>query len=112
MAKQEYEEKYTHPELRERIKEEIKASDKGGKEGQWSARKSQLLTQEYEKQGGALFQAVSGQQFSDQPNYAPQSGGRSKYATTGAWSLSGYFTSTANAADSSCRSSLWISEPL
>lgn len=43
---------YTKPELRERIKEEIKASDKGGKKGQWSARKSQLLTQEYEKQGG------------------------------------------------------------
>ena len=39
MAKQDYEEKYTHPELRERIKEEIKASSKGGKEGQWSARK-------------------------------------------------------------------------
>ena len=52
MAKQNYEEQYTHPELREKIKEEIKASDKGGKEGQWSARKSQLLTQEYEKQGG------------------------------------------------------------
>ena len=52
MAKQDYEEKYTHPELREQIKEEIKASDKGGKVGQWSARKSQLLTQEYEKRGG------------------------------------------------------------
>src|SRR5215210_7394261 len=52
MAKQNYEEKYTHPELRERIKEEIKASDKGGEKGQWSARKSQLLTREYEKQGG------------------------------------------------------------
>ena len=52
MANQDYEEKYTHPELREEIKEEIKASDKGGKEGQWSARKSQLLTQEYEKRGG------------------------------------------------------------
>lgn len=52
MAKQDYEKQYTHPELREKIKEEIKASDKGGKEGQWSARKSQLLTQEYEKQGG------------------------------------------------------------
>jgi hypothetical protein len=52
VAKQGYEEKYTRPELRKRIKEEIKASDKGGKEGQWSARKSQLLTQEYEKQGG------------------------------------------------------------
>lgn len=52
MAKQDYEEKYTHPDLREKIKEEIKASDKGGDPGQWSARKSQLLTQEYEKQGG------------------------------------------------------------
>jgi hypothetical protein len=28
------------------------SSDKGGKEGQWSARKSQLLTQEYEQRGG------------------------------------------------------------
>ena len=36
--------KYTDPELREQIKEEIKGSDKGGKKGQWSARKSQLLT--------------------------------------------------------------------
>jgi hypothetical protein len=45
-------EKYTDPELREQIKEEIKESDKGGKKGQWSARKSQLLTREYEKRGG------------------------------------------------------------
>ena len=52
MAKQDYEEKYTDPDLREKIKEEIKASDKGGKPGQWSARKSQLLTKEYEKRGG------------------------------------------------------------
>jgi hypothetical protein len=52
MVRQDYKEKYTHPELREEIKEEIKASDRGGKEGQWSARKSQLLTQEYEKRGG------------------------------------------------------------
>jgi hypothetical protein len=52
MAKTSNEDKYTDPELRERIKEEIKASDKGGNKGQWSARKSQLLTQEYEKRGG------------------------------------------------------------
>ena len=52
MAKKSKEEKYTDPELRERIKVEIKTSDRGGKEGQWSARKSQLLTQEYEKRGG------------------------------------------------------------
>jgi hypothetical protein len=52
MAKRSEGEKYTDPELRERIKEEIKESDKGGKKGQWSARKSQLLTQAYEKRGG------------------------------------------------------------
>lgn len=43
---------YTDPDLRERLKEEIKAGDKGGKPGQWSARKSQLLAREYEKAGG------------------------------------------------------------
>jgi hypothetical protein len=43
---------YTDPALRERLKEEIKAGDKGGKPGQWSARKSQLLAHEYEKAGG------------------------------------------------------------
>ena len=30
VAKQQYEEKYTDPGLREKIKEDIKASDKGG----------------------------------------------------------------------------------
>jgi hypothetical protein len=52
MANRSDREKYTDPELREQIKEEIKESDKGGNKGQWSARKSQLLTQEYEKRGG------------------------------------------------------------
>jgi hypothetical protein len=52
MASKKYEEKYTKPELREEIKEDLKKSSKGGKKGQWSARKSQMLVQEYEKQGG------------------------------------------------------------
>lgn len=43
---------YTKPELRERLKNEIKAGEKGGRAGQWSARKAQLLTSEYEKHGG------------------------------------------------------------
>lgn len=51
MAKNEAD-KYTHLRLREKIKEEIKASDKGGEPGQWSARKAQLLTQEYERRSG------------------------------------------------------------
>jgi len=45
-------EKYTDPELRERLKEEIQAGDRGGRPGQWSARKAQLLAREYEKAGG------------------------------------------------------------
>lgn len=47
-----YEDDYTEPELRARLKEEIKAGERGGRAGQWSARKSQLLTAEYEKAGG------------------------------------------------------------
>ncbi len=52
MASDDYEEKYTKPDLRRELKEDIKQSDKGGEPGQWSARKSQLLVQEYEKRGG------------------------------------------------------------
>ena len=43
---------YTDPALRHRLKDKIQAGDKGGKPGQWSARKSQLLVTEYEKEGG------------------------------------------------------------
>jgi hypothetical protein len=43
---------YTKPEARERIKNRIMAGSKGGKPGQWSARKAQLLSQAYEKTGG------------------------------------------------------------
>ena len=31
--------KYSDPKLRDEVKEELKQSDKGGKPGQWSARK-------------------------------------------------------------------------
>lgn len=43
---------YTKPELRERLKQQIMASGKGGDPGEWSARKAQLLASEYEKKGG------------------------------------------------------------
>ncbi|WP_369133870.1 hypothetical protein [Modestobacter sp. I12A-02662] len=49
---EDYEDDYTDPELRARLEEQIKAGDRGGRPGQWSARKSQLLTREYEAQGG------------------------------------------------------------
>ncbi len=56
MSLDHYDEKYTKPDLRRDIKAEIKQSDQGGKPGQWSARKSQRLVQEYEKRGGAYKQ--------------------------------------------------------
>ncbi|MCC3156065.1 hypothetical protein LJ737_02395 [Hymenobacter sp. 15J16-1T3B] len=43
---------YTQPELRERLKDDIMAGDRGGAPGQWSARKAQLLAQEYRQAGG------------------------------------------------------------
>ena len=43
---------YTDPDLRAKLKDEIMKGDKGGKPGQWSARKSQLLAHEYEAKGG------------------------------------------------------------
>ena len=43
---------YTHPDLRERLKRKIMAGDRGGRHGEWSARKAQLLAAEYEKAGG------------------------------------------------------------
>jgi allophanate hydrolase subunit 2 len=43
---------YTKPKLREYLKDLIMDGDKGGKPGQWSARKAQLLAKEYEKAGG------------------------------------------------------------
>ncbi len=43
---------YTKPQLRERLKDKIMSGSKGGKPGQWSARKAQLLSQEYEEAGG------------------------------------------------------------
>jgi uncharacterized protein DUF6321/uncharacterized protein DUF5872 len=51
-ARKSPEEVYTDPALRDRLKAEIMAGDKGGKPGQWSARKSQLLASEYKKAGG------------------------------------------------------------
>jgi hypothetical protein len=43
---------YTKPSLRKRLFEQIKAGGKGGKPGQWSARKAQMLAQQYKKAGG------------------------------------------------------------
>ena len=43
---------YTKPGMRKRMFESIKASSKGGKPGQWSARKAQMLAKRYKAGGG------------------------------------------------------------
>jgi hypothetical protein len=43
---------YTKPAMRKRLFNEIKAGGKGGKPGQWSARKAQLLASRYKAAGG------------------------------------------------------------
>jgi hypothetical protein len=43
---------YTKPTMRKQLFNKIKAGSKGGRPGQWSARKAQLLANEYKKAGG------------------------------------------------------------
>jgi hypothetical protein len=98
---EDYERDYTDPELRERLKEEIKAGDRGGRPGQWSARKSQLLTHEYEAQGGGYrhegertesqrhLQEWTAQDWhtADGDDRARGSGGTRRYLPDAAWEL-------------------------
>ena len=43
---------YTKPAMRKRLFSKITAGSKGGKAGQWSARKAQMLAKEYKAKGG------------------------------------------------------------
>ena len=43
---------YTKPTMRKRLFNQIKAGSKGGKPGQWSARKAQMLAKRYKEKGG------------------------------------------------------------
>ena len=43
---------YTKPAMRKRIFNEVKAGSKGGKPGQWSARKAQMVARRYKAAGG------------------------------------------------------------
>jgi hypothetical protein len=49
----------TDPKLWEKVKTDVSKGDKGGKPGQWSARKAQMATQEYKKEGGGYKGAKS-----------------------------------------------------
>ena len=43
---------YTKPAMRKTLFNKIKAGSKGGKPGQWSARKAQMLAKQYKEKGG------------------------------------------------------------
>ena len=43
---------YTQPAMCKQLFNKIKAGSKGGKPGQWSARKAQMLAKEYKTKGG------------------------------------------------------------
>ena len=45
---------YTKPALRKRIVASVKAGSKGGKSGQWSARKAQIANAKYKNAGGGF----------------------------------------------------------
>jgi len=43
---------YTKPTMRKNLFNKIKREGKGGRPGQWSARKAQMLAKEYKAKGG------------------------------------------------------------
>jgi hypothetical protein len=43
---------YTKPGMRKKLVGEVKAGSKGGKPGQWSARKAQMVAKQYKAKGG------------------------------------------------------------
>ena len=43
---------YTKPTMRKRLVASAKASGKGGRPGQWSARKAQMVAKQYKAKGG------------------------------------------------------------
>ena len=55
---------YTKPGLRDSIKRRVLAGSKGGRPGQWSARKAQLVAQQYKKAGGGYTGSKSNKQKS------------------------------------------------
>ena len=88
--------RYTKPELRDRIKAKVTKGDKGGKPDQWSARKAQLVSNEYEKEGGGYKQERGAQQKSlkqwgdekwktEDGKKAERKGGTTRYLPEKAW---------------------------
>lgn len=70
----------TDPKLWEKVKKEVTEGDKGGRPGQWSARKAQMASQEYKKRGGGYAGDKTGdnslKQWSDE-DWGTKSGEKS-----------------------------------
>jgi hypothetical protein len=47
--------KKADPKLWQKVKAEVTEGDKGGRSGQWSARKAQMAVQDYKKEGGGYI---------------------------------------------------------
>ena len=88
---------YTKPGLRDRIKREVMAGSQGGKPGQWSARKAQLVAARYKKAGGGYTGSKSSKQQSlskwtkedwrtSDGKPAIREGGTTRYLPSKAWS--------------------------
>jgi UTP:GlnB (protein PII) uridylyltransferase len=81
---------YTKPGLRESIKNRVLAGSKGGKPGQWSARKAQLVAQQYKKAGGGYTGSKTSTQGSKAtgerylPKKAREALNKKEYAATSA----------------------------
>jgi len=86
----------SNPELWSRIVAKVKASSKGGKPGQWSARKAQLSTLEYKAKGGRYSGSKTKAQRSltkwTEENWrtsdnkpAERKGGTTRYLPDAAW---------------------------
>ncbi len=74
--------KRTDPDLRERVKAEVTAGDKGGDPGEWSARKAQMAVREYKKRGGSYDERGPRQEDTDlhhwtEERWGTKSGGES-----------------------------------
>lgn len=87
---------YTNPAKRNQIKNKIMAGSKGGKPGQWSARKAQLLAVEYKKAGGGYSGTKTPAQSSltkwtgekwrtSDRKPAERAGGTTRYLPDAAW---------------------------
>ncbi|MEG3181946.1 hypothetical protein [Sphingomonas sp. LT1P40] len=73
----------TNPRLWEEVKAEVIAGDKGGKPGQWSARKAQMAVAEYKRRGGDYEESGLAQDETDLHQWTQAKWGTASGADSG-----------------------------